>query len=121
MTTPQNASDGANKDHNIADVNKLIRECAKEMAEIKASRKSLNEQAGKIRERISNAGQQTKAFEFACKLAEMDIEARNEYMDSLKVANAALGIGEQLMMLPPDHGEHAEAAHEVNDPDATKH
>ncbi len=88
----------ANQGHNVNDLKKVIRECAKEMGEIKGERAELNERAGEIRERLRNAGVQTKAFDFACKVREMEQEARDDYLDSLRINFDALGVGAQTEM-----------------------
>ena len=88
----------ANQGHNVNDLKKVIRECAKEMGEIKGERAELNERAGEIRERLRNAGVQTKAFDFACKVREMEQEARDDYLDSLRINFDALGVGAQSEM-----------------------
>ena len=94
--------ESANREHNIADINKLISECAGQMIDIKEERKALNERAGKIRTRLRDAGVQTKAFEFALKVSSMEPEAKDEYLDSLKVNFMALGIGAQGDLFPAD-------------------
>lgn len=98
--TSENASEGANKDHNVKDLNKLIRECAKEMIAIKEQRKDLNEQAGEIRQRLRDSGVETKAFEFAVRVSEMEQEAKDNYIDWLKVSFGALGVGQQGSLFP---------------------
>lgn len=122
MTTPHNATDGANKDHNVKDLNKLVSESAREMLAINAQRSGLNVQASEIRKKLREAGIQTKAFDYALKISEMEAEGRDSYMDSLRLCWGGLQIGEQLDWLAgaataPD----TEAAHAVNDPDATTH
>ena len=88
----------ANQGHNVNDLKKVIRECAKEMAEIKSERSDLNERAGDIRKRLTEAGVQTKAFDFACKVQAMEQEARDDYLDSLRINFDALGVGAQSEM-----------------------
>lgn len=88
----------ANTGHNVNDLKKVIRECAKAMGEIKSERAEINERAGDIRERLRNAGVQTKAFDFACKVQEMEQEARDDYLDSLRINFDALGAGAQSEM-----------------------
>lgn len=92
-----NGSDSAINDpqHNVGNLHKLIRECASDMVEIKEARKDLNERAGEIRQRLKEAGVQTKAFDFAVRLREMEQEARDDYLDSLRVNFEALSIGQQ--------------------------
>ena len=89
----------ANEGHNVGDLKKLIRECANEMSEIKSERAELNERAGDIRKRLIEAGVQTKAFDFACKIHDMEEEARAAYLDSLRINFDALGVGAQSEML----------------------
>lgn len=98
--TSENASEGANKQHNVKDLNKLIRECAKEMLEIKDERQDLNERAGEIRKRLRDSGVETKAFEFAVRVSEMEAEAKGNYIDWLKVSFEALGVGQQGSLFP---------------------
>ena len=97
-------------DHNVANINKVIRECASEMIQIKKERGELNERAGDIRERLTKAGVQTKAFDFAVKLQDMEQEARDSYLESLRLNFDALGIGMMGdMFAPMDEGEGAAA------------
>lgn len=84
--------------HNVADLNKLIRECARDMAEIKKERSALNERAGDIRKRLKDAGVQTAAFDYAFRVQQMEAEARNEYIDALRINFEALGIGGSVDM-----------------------
>lgn len=95
-------TNGANKAHNIADVSKLIRDCAREMIEIKEARKELNERAGEIRQRLRDSGVETKAFEFAVRVSEMEQEAKGNYIDWLRVSFEALGVGQQGSLFPDD-------------------
>lgn len=94
------AKDGPTKDHNVGDINKLIRNCAQEMTRIKKERKDLNEQAADIRDKLRESGVQPKAFDFALRLYEQDAEVRNEYLDNLRLNFEALGIGAQSEMFP---------------------
>lgn len=91
-------------DHNVADVHKLIRNAASEMAVIKKERAELNERAGDIRTKLKESGVQVKAFEFACRLYEQEAEARDEYLDQLRVNFEALGINAQSEMFPEMKG-----------------
>ena len=88
----------ANVGHNVADLKKVIRDCATQMTKIKGERAELNERAGDIRERLREAGVQTQAFDFACRVQAMEQEARDEYLDSLRVNFDALGVGVQSEM-----------------------
>ena len=85
----------ANKEHNVADIKKLVRDCASEMNRIDEERKELNEQAGDIRQRLKDAGVQVAAFNFSRRLDKMEAEARNEYLDSLRINMESMGIGSQ--------------------------
>lgn len=99
-------------DHNVANINKVIRECAGEMTQIKKERGGLNERAGDIRERLTKAGVQTAAFDFALRVQDMEQEARDNYLESLRLNFDAMGIGMQGDMFAPMEGdtEEAEAA-----------
>ena len=88
----------ANQGHDVADLKKVIRECASEMVEIMGERKELNERAGDIRKRLTEGGVQTKAFDFALKVQQMEQEARDDYLDSLRLNFDALGVGAQSEM-----------------------
>jgi uncharacterized protein (UPF0335 family) len=99
--------DSGQHGHNVADLKKLIRECASQMVEIKTERQELNERAGDIRTRLREAGVQTKAFDFAVKLQEMEQEARDEYIDNLRVSFDALGMGAQAELFPAASAEAA--------------
>lgn len=91
-------AESAGRDHNIADIMKLIKDCAASMVDIKARRKELNEEASDIRERLRDSGVQPKAFDFALKLFEMEAEARAEYIDSLRLNMEAMDVGEQGLL-----------------------
>jgi len=95
----------ANEGHNVGDLKKIICECAQQMGEIKAERAELNERAGDIRTRLRDAGVQNKAFDFACKVAEMEEEARADYLDSLRINFDALGVGAQSEMFMEAAGD----------------
>lgn len=88
----------ATPEHNIADLNKLIRAQAREFQEIKKERAELNERAADMRQALRDAGVNTKAFEYACKLVELEAEARHEYLDQLRINFDALGVGQQADM-----------------------
>ena len=88
----------ANQGHNVGDLKKVIRECASEMVEIIGERKELNDRAGDIRKRLTEAGVQTKAFDFALRVREMEKEAQADYLDSLQINFEALSIGAQSEM-----------------------
>lgn len=120
---PTESTAGANKDHNVGDLKKLISDCARQMDEIDDERAELNERAGDIRERLRNSGVQVPAFNFARKLKKMEAEARNEYLDSLRVNMEGMAIGGQGEMFVGDNGaEQTEAAHDVEAPeDQTTH
>lgn len=98
----KNGSDSAINDpkHNVKNLNKLIRECAGQMVEIKRQRAELNEQAGEIRQRLKDSGVQTAAFDYAVRVSQMEQEARGEYIDSLRINFEALGIGGQGDLFP---------------------
>ena len=118
MTNP---TEGANKDHNVADIKTLIRDCASEMNDIDDERKELNERAGEIRKRLKDSGVQIEAFQFARKLDKMEPEARDDYLDSLRINMESMGIGGQGTLFI-DEGHSAEATHDVNAPeDQTTH
>lgn len=93
-------TESGNKNHNVKDLTKLIRDCSREMVDIKSQRQDLNEQAGEIRKRLREAGVETKAFEFAVRVAEMESEAKSNYCDWLKVCFEALGVGQQGSLFP---------------------
>ena len=97
MAQKLTADEGRNvtKDHNVGDLKKLIKECAGQMKDIKAERQTLNERAGEIRKRLKDAGVQTAAFDFALRVEEMEEEARDSYLDSLRLNFDALAIGAQ--------------------------
>lgn len=98
--SPNGADQGVSKSHNVKELTKLIRECATSMVEIKGERQELNERAGDIRKRLRESGVETKAFDFAVRLKEMEGEAQGNYIDWLKVSFEALGIGAQADMFP---------------------
>ena len=116
-----NATEGANKDHNVGDLKKLISECCGEMNGIDDERKELNERAGDIRQRLKDSGVQLPAFQFARKLFNMESEARSEYLDSLRINMEGMGIGGQGTLFIDE--ANPEASHAVNAPEdqTTKH
>ena len=97
-------------DHNVANINNVIRECASKMIQIKKERGGLNERAGDIRERLTKAGVQTKAFDFAIKLQDMEQEARESYLESLRLNFDALGVGMQGDIFAPMADETEQSA-----------
>jgi hypothetical protein len=101
----QQQEDGPTIGHNVADLHKLIRNAASEMTQIKKERAALNERAGDIRTKLKESGVQVKAFEFALRLYEQEPEARNEYLDNLRINFEALSIGAQSEMFPELKGE----------------
>ena len=113
------ASASGNAGHNVAGLKKIIRECAQQMRAIKAQRAELNEEAATIRERLKNAGVQTKAFEYALKVADMEAEAQASYTDSLRLAAEALSIGEQLDWVKAVHEKQQQAAKAESELDLT--
>ena len=98
----ESAEGTSNAKHNVANLEKVIKECAAEMSKIKTERFGLNERSGEIRKRLREAGVQTAAFEFALKVQDMEQEARDSYLDSLRVNFEALGIGSQGDMFVGD-------------------
>ena len=109
----------ANEGHNVADLKKVICECAHEMVEILGERKEINERAGDIRKRLTDAGVQTKAFDFAVKIQQMEQEARDDYLDSLRINFDALGIGAQSEMFQEAAGDGGSAGVAGNGAEAT--
>ncbi len=94
----ESAEGTSNAKHNVANLNKIIKECAVEMSRIKRERGDLNEQAGDIRARLKDAGVQPAAFDFALRVQGMEQEARDNYLESLRLNFDALGIGLQSDM-----------------------
>lgn len=88
-------SGGATAGHNSAGLHKVIRECAASMEQIDGQRKALNEEAAEIRERLRDAGIQTKTFDLARRIKSMEAEGRSDYLDSLRTNFAALLPGGQ--------------------------
>ncbi len=86
-------------EHNSKERGKIIAECAVEMRSIIKVRKQCNDDAGDIRERLRDNGINVPSFQAALRLAEMeDGAARDTYIDGLKEAFTALGIGQQSEM-----------------------
>lgn len=94
------SAESANKQHNVGDLEKMIRDCAVEAVRIKEARAGLNEEMGDIRKRLREAGVEPKAFDFAVRVREMEQEAKDNYIDQLRLAFSALGIGAQGEMFP---------------------
>ena len=90
-------SDHPTQDHNVKSRAVIMTECATEMRRIKTERKELNEQAGDIRKRLRDVDINVKAWEAALRISDMDdVEARDAYMDGLREAFEALGVGQQM-------------------------
>ena len=108
----ESAEGTSNAKHNVANLNKVIKECAVEMKQINVERGDLNERAGDIRTRLKDAGVQPAAFQFALRIQDMEQEARDNYLDSLRLNFDALGIGMQGDMFAPmaDETEQSAAA-----------
>ncbi len=96
----ESAEGTSNAKHNIANLSKVIKECATEMMQIMKERGGLNERAGDIRKRLKDAGVQTAAFDFALRVQNMEEEARQSYLESLQINFEALGIGGQSDLFP---------------------
>ena len=103
----ESAEGTSNAKHNVANLNKVIKRSAVDMLQIKRERGGLNKRAGDIRTRLKDAGVQTKAFEFAIRLQDMEQEARDSYLESLRLNFDALGIGGQGEMFD-DPGQDSE-------------
>lgn len=108
-------SESANKEHNVGDLKKLISDCTREMNGIDDERSELNERAGDIRTKLRDSGIQVEAFNFSRKLHKMDTEARDEYLDSLRLNMEGMGIGGQGTLFideakPAANGAEASAA-----------
>lgn len=84
-----------NAGHNVADIKALIRECSAEFLDIAEARKELNEQAGEMRKRLRDAGVDTNAFEYGVKVAQMDPDAKGNYLDWVRVTFETLDVGGQ--------------------------
>ena len=97
-----NGEGAANPEHNVADLKKLINECADGMTTIQKARADLNEDAGDIRKRLRDAGVEVKAFDAALRIRHMEAEARAQYTDSLQLAYEALSVGDQGSLLLGD-------------------
>lgn len=74
-------------EHNSGDLKLLIQQCAREIEA--------------IRKRVDEAGVNKPAFDYACRLYRMEQEARDSYMDSLKICFDSLGIGGQADLFEP--------------------
>ena len=88
--------------HNSGDIDKLIQDSAVAMIAIVDQRKQLNDQASEIRKKLREAGVQTRAFEFAVRVHQMEDEARGSYVEWLKVGFSALGISQQGTLFPAE-------------------
>jgi uncharacterized protein (UPF0335 family) len=95
-----NGEGAASPDHNEKEIPALIRKCAREALEIKDQRKELSSQMADIRQRLRDSGVETKAFEFAVKVREMEREAQENYIDWLRISFESLGIGGQSSLFP---------------------
>lgn len=102
---PNGSGGSAGAGHNSEGMKKIICECAGIALSIQEERKRLNEQMGDIRQRLRDAGVQTRAFDFACKVRQMESEAQGEYLDSLRINFDALQIGGQGEMFLATVGE----------------
>ena len=96
--------------HNVANLTKMIKECAAEMIVIKGERQALNARAGDIRKRVKDAGQEPKALDFAVRLLGMDDDGRESYLESLKLNFDALKIGGQSEMFGGDAEDNEQPA-----------
>ena len=100
MAQKMQNEEGASKSHNVDGLKKMISECAGEVKRIKAERAELNSQMGDIRKRLRDADVNVKAFEAACRLAELETEVQESYSEWLRFSWDALGIGGQSEMFP---------------------
>ena len=83
-------------DNNTKARDDVIRECATEFDRIAEARKDLSKMASETRKRLGDIGVQSKSFEYALRLRNMEQEARNSYMEDLHTTYKALGIEGQL-------------------------
>lgn len=92
-------SESPTKDHNVKARNEIIFECATEMTLIQTKRGELNDRAGNIRTRLKDSSIDVASFMAALRIANMaDAEVRDAYLDGLREAFEALGVGAQLSM-----------------------
>lgn len=91
--------DSAVENHNVGNRRVAIQNAAQEMLAIKAERKALNERAREVRQTLKEMGVQTPAFDYALRVADMEDEAKAEYLDSLRECFDGLDVGQQLDFL----------------------
>jgi hypothetical protein len=71
------------------EINKFIMEKKEAMDEIAAKRAKLNEEANLVRAELKEKGIDTKTFEYACRLMDMDEDKRDRIDRSLILVRAA--------------------------------
>lgn len=86
----------------LSNMRKMILDAANRLNQIDKERADLNEDASAIREELRNSGVQIEPFMFARRLWNQGQEARDEYLDNLRINFSAFGIGGQLDMFDED-------------------
>ena len=111
-------AEGATAGHNAQARSTIMAECAGRMRGIKASRAELNEDASAIRKRLRDNGIDVKSWEAALRMADMgDETARDTYIDGLREAMSALGVGAQGDLFPGSApADAADAEKDAGDP-----
>lgn len=102
------ANQPANAGHNIAARGDIIRSCASDLDAIDEKRKTLSEEAGTVRKRLRDAGISVKEVEVARRWRMQEPEERDLYLDNLREAMRALGVGVQGSLFLDAPAEEAE-------------
>lgn len=85
--------------HNVAGLHKLIRAEDAKFTQIEDKRAALNTEAAESRQRLRDAGLQTKVFEHHRRLLKLEEEAQQAWLDDQALIMEALPIGTQLDLL----------------------
>ncbi len=105
--TDASENPSANAQHNVAEINKSLRECRDQMLDIRSQRRDLNEQAGDIRKRVKDLGVDTRIFEQNVRIHEMESEARAAYMTDFQICYEAMNQGDQMDWVTASGAEQA--------------
>lgn len=113
-TTPDpEPNQPANAEHNMKARADIMREGAAELDRIDKERADLNESASKVRERFKNTGISAKEVEVVRRWRKQEEGDRAQYLENVKEAMAALGLGEQGSLFVAANGDAPEDTKDI--------
>ena len=95
--TAAKAQNAPPTDHNFAQQKEIIKSACERIARLDAERKSISEDIRTVKAEVK-AFMKIADFNAIYRVFSLEEEARNEYLDALKIGFEALGIGAQSDM-----------------------